>query len=313
MSIRVMSAVFDAEGLTSSEKIVALALADHCHDDGTEARPGLKRIETKTALSRRTVQAVIKSLISKGVMALDKRSTPTDPNWYRFILTPDGRSLAAMGGAVVAPGGCSGCTPGGAVVAPGGCSGCTLIINEPSIEPSSSTHTPAGSEKWSDDVKSLTALLCDWNVLNGYKAFTLGPKQWADMDKLLRIDKHPADEVRQVIEWCQGDAFWNANIRSTFKLRKQYDSLVGRMRQEGISLGPKAPTALSPDNKYAAIIFDAYDQGEEWYFEGTGELLFDNPSALGYTRPRDEQGNMVDANGLPYKLDAQGRRTRVEA
>src|ERR1019366_2734086 len=129
MSIRVMSAVFDADGLTSSEKIVALALADHCHDDGTEARPGLKRLEIKTALSRRTLQAVIKSLMEKGVLALDKRHTSTDPNWYRFFLSPDGKSLVAFGGAVVAPDAID--DIGGAVVAPEGCSGCTQIINEP--------------------------------------------------------------------------------------------------------------------------------------------------------------------------------------
>ena len=270
------------------------------HDKGWPSRASLgKRINCSTS----SIDRAVTELEEFGAIRVEERRRPNGSRTSSyFYLLPNPTSDVRVEPNITRDEGAS--SP---VTTPEG------TLKEGTLTNVSSTHNPPGSEKWSDDVKTLTSLLCDWNILNGYKAFTLGPKQWSDMDKLLRIDNHTADEIGQVIEWCQRDPFWNANIRSTFKLRKQYDSLVGRMRQEGISLGPKPPNILCPDDKHVALIFDCYDQGEEWYFEGTGELLFDNPSAFGYTRPRDDQGNMIDANGNPYRLDAQGRRTRVGA
>jgi len=315
MSMSVMTAVFYAKGMTATEKVVSLAYADHAHDDGTEARAGIDRIALKSALSRRTVQKTISSLVEKGILAVQRSATNKLPTCYRFLLTDDERSLR-FGQANSAPqndvGGADG-TAGGADDDSLGCPTFTQIINEPSVETLSSTLTPPGSEKWTDEVKALTSLLCDWNVDNGYKAFTLGPKQWANMDKLLRIDQRGEQEVRAVIEWCQRDAFWNQNIRSTYKLREKYDSLLGRMRHEGVSVGGSASEAvLSPDQKNIALIYDCYDQGLEWYNDTTGEMTLDNPAFFGYNRARDAQGNIIDAEGRPYKLTAQGQRQRVE-
>ncbi|MCR4321305.1 MAG: replication protein [Candidatus Brocadiaceae bacterium] len=51
-------------------------------------------------------------------------------------------------------------------------------------------------------------------------------QKWAShIDKMLRLDKRPVDEVEKVITWCQADSFWQANILSTQKLREKYDQL----------------------------------------------------------------------------------------
>lgn len=42
--------------LDMASRLVLVALADHANDDGTEARPGLRRLTVKTGLSRRAVQ-----------------------------------------------------------------------------------------------------------------------------------------------------------------------------------------------------------------------------------------------------------------
>lgn len=42
--------------LDMASRLVLVALADHANDDGTEARPGLRRLQIKTGLSRRAVQ-----------------------------------------------------------------------------------------------------------------------------------------------------------------------------------------------------------------------------------------------------------------
>ncbi|MBP7765319.1 MAG: hypothetical protein KA113_09060 [Syntrophaceae bacterium] len=54
---------------------------------------------------------------------------------------------------------------------------------------------------------------------------------WAkDIDLMIRIDKRDVSEIGQVIEWCQQDQFWQSNILSTSKLRKQYDQLIAKMQ-----------------------------------------------------------------------------------
>ncbi len=57
---------------------------------------------------------------------------------------------------------------------------------------------------------------------------------------ILRIDKRDINEVKAVIKWCQTDEFWQDNILSTAKLRKQYDKLVLKMN--------KATTVKTQDN-----------------------------------------------------------------
>lgn len=52
-------------------------------------------------------------------------------------------------------------------------------------------------------------------------------QKWAlHIDYMLRIDLRPLEEIKQIIELCQKDDFWQNNILSTEKLRKQYDQLV---------------------------------------------------------------------------------------
>lgn len=67
-----MSAVFKAHGLSSTEKLVLLAIADHASAEGT-CFPSYRTIEEKTALSRRTVMAIMKGLEKRGLLERSKR------------------------------------------------------------------------------------------------------------------------------------------------------------------------------------------------------------------------------------------------
>lgn len=68
--------------------------------------------------------------------------------------------------------------------------------------------------------------------------------QWlSDMDKLLRIDKVSEDDAERVIRWCQEDTFWQANILSPGKLRKQFVQL---------ELKSKRPAANKQDTEIEA-------------------------------------------------------------
>jgi hypothetical protein len=103
VSIYIMVPVFRASGLTPNEKLVALALADNAHDNGSEARPGLTLMCQKTALSERTVQRTLRLLVGKGVIEIQRPSTSTMPTVYRFLMSADGNSLTFDGGDNLAP------------------------------------------------------------------------------------------------------------------------------------------------------------------------------------------------------------------
>ena len=187
-----------------------------------------------------------------------------------------------------------------------------LTLNERTKVSNSSTPTSSEGEKvWSDEVRNLTSELAGWISLNGFKTFTPGPKQYGHIDKMIRIDKRDPLEIYQVIQWCQKDAFWNSNILSTMKLRQQYDKLVGRMRAEGIVVGALQLFELSPEEYDIAEAYDAYDDHREWYNSKTGEFTLDNPSALGYSRVHNDQGQLIDSSGVPYTLDVQGVRRSI--
>ncbi len=58
---------------------------------------------------------------------------------------------------------------------------------------------------------------------------------WArHIDLMIRVDKRVPSEISKVIAWCQQDQFWQNNILSTAKLRKQFDRLLMQMNAEGI-------------------------------------------------------------------------------
>jgi len=54
--------------LDMASRLILVALADHANDDGTEARPGLRRLGIKTGLSRRAVQECLAHLEGHGLI-----------------------------------------------------------------------------------------------------------------------------------------------------------------------------------------------------------------------------------------------------
>ena len=68
MSVKVMGAVFDIEGLSPTLKFVLLAYADHASHDGTGIWPAVQSIANKTGYSKRTIQNATKELQELGYM-----------------------------------------------------------------------------------------------------------------------------------------------------------------------------------------------------------------------------------------------------
>lgn len=61
---------------------------------------------------------------------------------------------------------------------------------------------------------------------------------WAGhIDKMIRLDSRQPQRIGEVVRWCQLDDFWQNNILSTAKLRKQFDKLELRMAKNGKQAG----------------------------------------------------------------------------
>lgn len=103
----------------------------------------------------------------------------------------------------------------------------------------------------------LASYLFSWIKQNNPKAKKPNLQLWSKtFNLMIRIDERPVNEIKQVIEWCQKDAFWYKNILSADKLRKQYDRLLLQMQSK----------KEIPDNKQGrqfkapVTTFNSYDQ-----------------------------------------------------
>ncbi|KWK75765.1 helix-turn-helix domain-containing protein [Burkholderia ubonensis] len=70
MSVKVMTAVFERYPEGGGEMILALALADHSHDDGTHIYPSVETLASKTRQSPRAVQYQLRRMEQSGWLIL---------------------------------------------------------------------------------------------------------------------------------------------------------------------------------------------------------------------------------------------------
>lgn len=57
-------------------------------------------------------------------------------------------------------------------------------------------------------------------------------EQWADdIDKLVRVDKQPLDNVKIALLFSQQDSFWRQQVRSGANLRKHYEKLLVKAQE----------------------------------------------------------------------------------
>lgn len=74
MSVKVMNAVFERYPEGGGEMILALALADHSHDDGTHIYPSVDKLAAKTRQSPRAVQYQLRRMQQSGWLILVSES-----------------------------------------------------------------------------------------------------------------------------------------------------------------------------------------------------------------------------------------------
>lgn len=68
MSIKAIALVLDHYPVGGTEKLVVLALADWCNDDGESLHPSIERIAKRACVNVRSTQRVLSGLISDGLV-----------------------------------------------------------------------------------------------------------------------------------------------------------------------------------------------------------------------------------------------------
>jgi len=65
-------------------------------------------------------------------------------------------------------------------------------------------------------------------------------QKWAvHSDKMIRLDKRPLPQIKEIINWATEDSFWKKNILSTATLREKYTKLLIAMNEEKHPSGKK--------------------------------------------------------------------------
>lgn len=120
-------------------------------------------------------------------------------------------------------------------------------------EPRRTTASPAAkrerrtkSTEPRPDVDELCQRLADWMIRNGCKPPTIGDG-WKTAARLLLDEDHrELPKALALIDWCQQDAFWQSNIQSMPKFRKQYDQLRLRANAEWEQRRTSSPASRGP-------------------------------------------------------------------
>lgn len=75
-------------------------------------------------------------------------------------------------------------------------------------------------------------------------------QKWSiSMERMLRLDKRPPEEVQEVIAFAQAHSFWRTNILSVDALRKHYDRLNLLRIQPPAGTGGRVPRAKNDNAK----------------------------------------------------------------
>ena len=268
MSIKVMTAVFETT-LPPSEKIVALKLADHAHDDGTSVYPSAASLATYCSMSERQVWRIIKILLDKGVIILEKSGGGRKSNLYHFSLDSHG-AISTRSTDNLAYLDCSSTdTDVIAPMTPEDRSTDTDVIgiNRTVIESSPEGYPPSFEALWKIYPKKK-------GKLPAFKKYKVRLKEGADPERLHMAVVNYAEEKRGTEERfiLNGETFFGPGERWCDYL----------------------PATIDPATLEQAKAWD------EWDSQDFNSVTYPEPS---FPRPQNSEGNLLDGEGRAYYRD----------
>jgi hypothetical protein len=84
-----MSQVFKRYPVGGGEYVLALALADHAHDDGSHVYPSVRSLAQKTRQSERTVQRQLLKMVNEGWLVLVCKGGNGPKDTSEYCINPD--------------------------------------------------------------------------------------------------------------------------------------------------------------------------------------------------------------------------------
>jgi hypothetical protein len=98
MSVHVISWVLRNSEARLGARLALLVLADHAHQDGTNAFPSVATIGKEARMSARNVQYALRRLVSDGSIELTGQR-PTKDGWvnvYKVVMDPPAQDLQGV-------------------------------------------------------------------------------------------------------------------------------------------------------------------------------------------------------------------------
>lgn len=239
-----MSMVFDRYPNGGGEMILALALADHAHDDGTSVYPSIESLMEKTRQSRRTVQYQLRRMEEMGWLILVNSGNGGRNQHREYAINPDwikGADIAPLEkGAIHDTKGANDDIKGRnsrqervQPVAPAYNRHRTII--EPSIEPTLSSKLDSESDSKPESERAVCKRVIDYLNLKTKSSF----KPTGAHARLIAArlkDGATEQELCQVIdrkcdEWLHKPDMRQYLRPNTLFRPKNYDSYVGQLGQ----------------------------------------------------------------------------------
>jgi hypothetical protein len=93
MSVEATTWAWAWPGLSSTQRLVLVRIADHAAPDGSNAWPSLDRLVVDTCLSRRSVQRAVADLEAMGALVVEYKAGPHGVNRYS-VRRSDGATVA---------------------------------------------------------------------------------------------------------------------------------------------------------------------------------------------------------------------------
>lgn len=219
MSVRIMAEVFDRYPGGGTELLLALAIADHAHDDGTNVYPSVKRLAEKTRQSERSVQYHLRKMEETGWLLLVReavggrggagmpREYRINPSWIKGAdFAPIEKGADFSGAEKGAADDGKGCKPAQERVQTSAEKGATAIAPEPSYNHKATVSEPERDAPKRARSSDATAALLD-ELLPDWVPRDLWDSWWFDTRRKIRAPNTP-DALR-------------LNINSLTRLRAQ--------------------------------------------------------------------------------------------
>ena len=177
MSIKLMCAVWEMQDISSTTKLVLLALADSANDEGV-CWPSLTTIARKSSLSRSTVAEVLSNLERQQVISRDRgnvgRSTV-----YQFLASPPaGRGVVRVPDYGSPPTGLGSPRAG------------LGVVRQPDGGSPPAGHDPSLNRKYEPSMNTQNARACEYaqfvSIKAAYPAGTYGQHHWQSAERSIQ-------------------------------------------------------------------------------------------------------------------------------